>query len=194
MTEAAPHIIGIHTSGGFRIETYPDEIVVTKVASAESPTGRMRFVRYLAYGALLSCASFALLISARQFLPFVVIFLAVAILRYLLVGIHNLRCTRDGLDVIDVFHGRKEKTRLFPRAEVKRVRFGAVSYSKYGATCGLIFTAAGKNIKTLSGLKCIEAQEILDELQRLGYDVVHDPAMPMMVEMEQSRRKSWLGG
>jgi hypothetical protein len=123
----------------------------------------------------------------------VAILLVLATLRYWLVGIHDLRCTRDGLAVIDVFHGRKTKTRFFPRAEVRRVRFGAVSYSKYGATCGLIFTAADKSIKTLSGLKCIEAQEILDELQRLGYNVVHDPTMPMMIEMERARRKSWFG-
>jgi hypothetical protein len=183
--------VRVQTTGGFRIETHPDEIIVTKAVSAEDATATKRWLRYCAYGALLSCALFALLISARRYPLFLTILLAIAVLQYLFGGVHNLRCTRESLDVVDIVHGRIRRTRSFPQSEVKRVRFAAVSYSKYGAITGLVFTAAGKNIKTLYGLKCVEAQQILYEIQRLGYDVEHDVAMPMMVEMEQSRCKSW---
>ncbi len=185
MTETAPHLIGVRTTGGFQIETRQDELIVT----ASLLTGRKRLVSYLACGIIFSCI---FLFSASRYSLFFVIFLAIIIaLQYAFTGIHNLRCDRDSLDVIDVFHFRPKRTRSFRRDEVKRVRFGAVSYSKYGAICGLVFTVASKDIKSLYGLKCVEAQRILREIQRLGYDVEHDVAMPMMVEMEQSRRKWW---
>jgi hypothetical protein len=56
----------------------------------------------------------------------------------------------------------------------------------------LICEAAGKRIKMLYGLKSVEANKILNELQRLGFDVSRDPGMPMMVEMEEAHRRSWL--
>jgi hypothetical protein len=106
---------------------------------------------------------------------------------------NNLHCTRDKLDVIRVSCGRKNKIISYPEFEVKQIQFGVVTYSRYGGIGGLIFTSSGKRIKLLRGLKCVEAQKILDELQRLGYEIVRDAGMPMMVEMELSRRKSLLG-
>jgi hypothetical protein len=46
--EAVPQINKLQTSGGFRIETYPDEVLVTKAVSGKSPTVIMRSARYLA--------------------------------------------------------------------------------------------------------------------------------------------------
>jgi len=119
--------------------------------------------------------------------------LAVGVLRYFFFGVRNLRCTRENLEVIDVFRGRAKRTRSYRRGDVGGIRFGSVSFSRYGPTGGLISEVAGKRINTLYGLRCIEAQKVLDELQRLGFNVCHDPGMPMMIEMEESRRKSWFG-
>lgn len=93
--------------------------------------------------------------------------------------------------MIRVVCSKVRGTRSFPRECVKRIRFGQVAYSRYGGTTGLIFTVDGKQEKILYGLECIEAQKILDELQRLGYDIVRDVGMRMMVEMAESRRKRW---
>jgi hypothetical protein len=185
MAELAPDSTEVRVSGGFRIEISPDELVVSEARSTEAS-----FAIYLTYGVLFLFILYKLVLTNR-FLPFFALLLAIVV-RYLFVGIHNLRCTRETLEVIDIFHGRAKQTKFYTRSEVKTIRFGAVSYSKYGGIGGLIFEAAGKRIKTLYGLKCAEAQDILDELQRLGFDVYRDPGMPMMVEMELSRRKSRL--
>jgi len=42
----------------------------------------------------------------------------------------------------------------------------------------------------LDGLEIIEAQRLLSELKRLGYDTVYDVGMPMAVEMALERRNS----
>jgi len=123
----------------------------------------------------------------------VVLFLAIMGLPYWFGKAHNMRCTHQVLEVIDVRRGRTVQTSSYSRAEVNGIKFGAVAYSRYGAQCGLIFEVAGKRIKMLYGLKCVEAQKILHELQNLGFDVCLDVGMPMMVEMELSRRNSWLG-
>ena len=81
----------------------------------------------------------------------------------------------------------------FPTKSVKQLTFTSVRVSRYGSTLGLVFHADGKKKKILSGLEAPEADQILQGLSRLGVDMVHDPAMPMMIEMVVSRRKSRLG-
>lgn len=100
-----------------------------------------------------------------------------------------MRCTRETVEVTDILPGRVKRT-SYARTEVKEVRFGTVSIARYGSVNGLIFEVADKSIKTLYGLRSIEAQRILDELQRLGFRVYSDPGMPMMVDIEKSIRKS----
>lgn len=178
----------IEISGGFEIEVSPDELTVTKAGAIST---RARLWMYLLY-ALAFCY---ILLSAGWSSSFIFlgVLLAAGIFRYLFVGVHNLRCTRENLEVIDVVCGQTERTWSYPRSDVKGIRFGTVSFSRYGSTGGLMFEVEGKRIKALYGLKCIEAQKILDELQRLGFDISQDVGMPMMIEMEQSRRNSWLG-
>lgn len=174
-------------SGGFRLEVSSDEFSV-----AEATSTRTRLWTSLLYAVVFGYILVSAAFSASSIITIGVLFLAGA-LQYLFVGVHNLRCTRDYLQVIDVIRGRTTRTRSFLRTEVKDIRFGAVSFSRYGSIGGLIFEVAGKKIKALYGLRCIEAQKILDELQRLGFDVCRDVGMPMMIEMERSRRSSWLG-
>ena len=54
---------------------------------------------------------------------------------------------------------------------------------------GLEFMVNGKKKKTLFGLEAPEANSILQGLSKLGIDTVHDPAMPMIVEMALERRE-----
>lgn len=186
VAESSPDSTELQTSGGFRIEISPEQLSVTDDTSAKSPLWL-----YLTYAAFLC---YVLVSEGRSsaFL-FLLLLSAIRAFQYLFVGVHNLRCTRENLEVIDVFHGRAKKTRSYKRSDVTGISFGTVSFSRYGATGGMIFEAAGKRIKALYGLKCVEAQKLLNELQRLGFDVCRDPGMPMMIEMEQSRRKSWFG-
>jgi hypothetical protein len=44
--------------------------------------------------------------------------------------------------------------------------------------------------KTLGCLRAPEAEIILNALETLGVGVKRDPAMPMLIEMENARRKS----
>lgn len=186
LTEAEYGYIGAATDGApdFRrlIEISQDELTVTKDRSKENT-----FSTYL-----VGCVV-ALCFALYWGLPFSLFLLTMVGIGYLLSRAHNLRCTRETLEVIDIIHYQGSETRSFSRTEVKGICFGAVSYSKYGAICGLVFEAAGKKIKMLYGLKSPEAQKILGELERLGFDVIWDPGMPMMVEMETSRRQSWFG-
>lgn len=185
MAGSAAHSVEPQISGGFRIEISPDELTVTEFTSA-----RTRLWVYLTYAVVFCC----LLVSAgRSSEIFLLLLLGASVFRYLFVGVHNLRCTRENLEVIDIFYGRTRRTRSYKRNDVSGTRFGAVSLSKYGPTGGLIFEVAGSRIKALYGLRCVEAQKVLDELQRLGFDVCRDPGMPMMIEMDQSRRNSWFG-
>jgi hypothetical protein len=82
------------------------------------------------------------------------------------------------------------KYQSFPAKSVKQLTFGIVRKS---GTASLIFNVGGKKEEILLGLEAPEASEILQGLSKLGVDTVHDPGMPMMVEMALSRRKSRFG-
>jgi hypothetical protein len=186
MAVPAAHLTEVQNSSGFRIETSADALTVIEARSAGQ-----RLTEYAIYALLIGWCVIKAVSEGQYFILVIAAALAIGILRGL--SIHNVRCGRDNLEVIDVFCGRTTGTRSYAQTDVKRIRFGAVSFSKYGSVGGLIFEVSGERVKVLYGLKCIEAQKILSELQRLGFDVLVDVGMPMMVEMEQSRRRSWLG-
>jgi hypothetical protein len=102
-----------------------------------------------------------------------------------------LRCTEDGLEITDCDFGYAWRRRDFFRRDVERIEFAAVGFSRYGAVTGLRFNADGKQMKCLRGLRSVEANKILSELRTLGFDTTVDPAMPMMMEIEESRRRSF---
>jgi len=182
MIGATTRATDVRISRGFRIEISPDELTVT-----ESRPIAIRFAIYLGYFGLICFIFIRPFLHNRTVILFVI---ALATIRFLSLGTHNLRCTVNNLEVIDTVRGKIKKTRTYPLADVKRIRFGPVAL--FGFITGLIFDAAGKPARVLFGLRCVEARMILDEFQRLGFDVQRDPGMPMMVEMEDSRRKSWL--
>jgi hypothetical protein len=87
----------------------------------------------------------------------------------------------------------KWQSESFPIGSVKDVSFATLRMSRYGGTNGLAFFVNGKKKKVLYGLESPEATEILQGLTKLGVNTIHDPGMPMMVEMALERRKSRFG-
>ena len=108
----------------------------------------------------------------------------------------SLECTADTLTIGRipnyVLTGRWTY-QTFPSKSVKQLTFAAVRVSQYGSTMGFVFQVDGKKKKALSGLEAPEADQILQALSRLGVDTVHDPAMPMIVDMALARRKRRFG-
>jgi hypothetical protein len=101
--------------------------------------------------------------------------------------------TNDKLEIDNIEFGYRWRHRSFQKRDVKQIEFAAVGFSKYGTVTGFAFRGNGKRVKILRGLRSVEAQKILMAIRSLGFDTVSDPAMQMMVEIEQSRRKSFWG-
>ena len=185
--------------GGFRIDIQPDGLAVTADKSAWVVRKKSRKSQVL-YGVFVVLVAWWVVSDVFSMIsqdgPASLAFLAALIgLGVLIVyaqGCKNLRCNRESLEVVTVARGRITSTASYPRESIQKIRFGAVSYSRYGAICGLIFDAGGKKVKVLRGLESPEARRILAELRRLGFVIVEDVAMPMMAEMAMERRSSWL--
>ncbi len=184
-TTKYPHTI---CDGGFRIEILQDELTVSRDETAwklrtSSILSRVFVVLVLvAFSVRLLFTLVPLLVD--QPLP------ALAILVVLIVpgllwaryeGTNNIHCTRENLEVIRFVRGREAGRWLFPRELVKQTSFAAVSWSNSGSTFALIFKVEGKKVKVLRGIESPEAQIVLRELQRLGFDVLQDVGMQMMV-------------
>jgi hypothetical protein len=105
----------------------------------------------------------------------------------------ELRCTSEALEIKRMFRQQVRRKRSYARADVKRIQFSS-DYAPWwlrATHASLTFLAEGNPVSCLTGLKSVEAQRILNQLRRMGFDVVQDVALPMAVEMEQSSRKFW---
>jgi uncharacterized integral membrane protein len=181
--------------GGFRIEISQDELTVTRDQAAWKPRrssvlARVFYTVFVVIAVIVVVIDFGAALIDR---PLIVAALAAllflpGLLWTRFAGINNLHCTRQNLEVIRIVRRRETGRWLFPRDLVKKVRYAEVAASRYGATFALAFSVEGKKVKVLRGIECPEAQTILRELSRLGFDVVHDIGMPMMVEMALERR------
>jgi hypothetical protein len=196
MQDVTPKAVTTICDGGFRIEIGSDELTVARDGNAGTPrTGAIAF-SVLVIGATFIC--FKLL--PDSFPSFVNAPLTVLAVAAVLIGlvvrwtrharIDNLHCTRKNLGVIRVVRGRETQKRVFARARVREINFTAVSWSTSGPTFALVFKVDGKEIEVLRGIESPEAQTVLRELQRLGYDVEFDVGMAMMVQMAIERRRS----
>jgi hypothetical protein len=186
--------------GGFSIEIHPDEVKVTSDDSIQGGGRRstLRMIVLYVIFLLLGVYFFAPLFrgTVRDRLTALTVYVLIfgpALIWGWITGRNDLRCTRENLEVLNFARGKIRQTRVFPRTTVHRIRFGTVALSKYGSGNGLLFQAEGKTVKALTGLESPEAQTILREFERLGFNVEHDVGMPMMVEMALARRKSKLG-
>lgn len=103
-------------------------------------------------------------------------------------GSVNLKCTRDTVQATRMVCGKVRRIFFFPKNEVTRFQYVDGFNPLNGRSGYLSFFVGERSIKCLPGLKCVEAQLVLNELERMGFDVVSNPAMSGMVQMEQSRR------
>lgn len=101
----------------------------------------------------------------------------------------DLLCTRESVRVTRRHWGRVRRVLVFPAADVRRFKYVSGTFPWFGSPGHLRFLAAGKQVTCLPGLKSIEAQLILDELQKMAFDVERDPEMSIWVQMEKSHRK-----
>ena len=101
-------------------------------------------------------------------------------------GSVNLKCTQYAIQTTRVVHGKARKTFSFPVNEVTQFQYVEEPNPFNGRSRYLSFVAGGKLIKCLTGLKRAEAKLILNELDRMGFDVVRTPAMSITVQGEQS--------
>jgi len=202
-------------TGNTRIESLPDRLTVTMPAERSArefvACGFVLLVvlvifdsaifHYLAGVGLISAAMAARIgpwirPAPSIFSPFVNLFICCLVMgkmafdafRGLFGGRQTLRCTRTRLEVTDIDLGRIWRRRIFPKKQVGEIEFGGIGMT-IGSRRGLSFVADGKRVRIFPGLKAPEAQRILAELKRLGFDTVRDPSMLHMVELEQTRRK-----
>lgn len=81
----------------------------------------------------------------------------------------------------------------FSVASIEQAHYGIVHIREYGGGMGIVFTSGARSIKLLEGLEAPEANQILDALRNLGVNIVKDVAMPMLIEMANSRRNGKFG-
>ncbi|MGA3371465.1 MAG: hypothetical protein ABSC48_06845 [Terracidiphilus sp.] len=184
-------------SWGFRITVKPDELIVKRDVTAYDPRRRRKRALILSFGIALTCVllveSFALMwrgTTGAWDLAFTFFWAACPLiwaLRVLYPMVIDLQCTGESIRLTHMRWGKAKLTRSFAKEDIRRIQYIAAEPLFSPASLG--FIAKGKKITCLTGLKCIEAQRILDELQRMGFDVVRNPAMPVMIQMEQSFRK-----
>ena len=119
-----------------------------------------------------------------------------AALRSLFPSGQSLTCDRSTLTIGRIpsasLRGRW-RYESFPIAVVRDLQFAPVAFRGRTLVQGIRFKVDNSTKKILAGLKSPEAAQILGALVSLGVNIVHDPAMPMMVDMTLSRRRH-LGG
>jgi hypothetical protein len=175
---AKEDLVPNEVSGNVRITTLPDGLIVTipatrPASSAILPGLLCAFLLYMS-GGLVHELLDDLGESKAAILPGVVLLIfswMIFQLSRLLFGRREvLRCTNEDLSIINLDFGYAWRRRRFVRQDIKGIEFVAVGFSPYGSVAGLRFSAAGKEIKLLRGLRSAEAQKILAKLNELGFD------------------------
>lgn len=180
--------------GGFRIEIGTDDLTVTADRSAWKARKRSVASRmYVALFAMVVAALFMVRTADDGWQAFVLLALILGIAAIVgwLQRTRNIYFTREAFEVIEMLHKREVGRVRYSREQVQRIEFAPVSYGRYQAVFGLVFRVDGKKVKVLRGVESPEAQIVLRELKRLGFDAVIDVGMPMAAEMALERRNSW---
>jgi hypothetical protein len=203
-------------SWGFRITTSPCELeVVRDTRTYDSPTKKKRFAAVLlcilfACGyyvvefsridlshpisiiwtlpATISDQSLGLKLLVWMQLIFLPVLPLLIVWEMLYSGAVNLKCTRDTVQTTRMVFGKVRRILSFPKNDVTRFEYVDGFNPLNGRSGYLSFFVGERIIKCLPGLKCVEAKLILNELERMGFDVVSNPALATMVQIEQSRR------
>jgi hypothetical protein len=161
--------------GGFSIDIQPGELIVTRDRSAWNP--RMRMSRDWQIVAAIIVAIFLTVdLASKKSLsgsvPLVSFPILLGILLFFVwpLGVNNIHCTREHLEVICVNRGIETGRWLFPHSLVERIHIEeAFGRAEMGFT--IVFTVNGNAVRTLRGIQLKEAQIVLLELRDLGFDV-----------------------
>jgi hypothetical protein len=177
----------ISISGGFSIQIGKDELAVTGDTSGHTSGTWQRggrelvtalfvsgvicaiaFVRIrvgvgangVPWGALLICASAPLVFALRAFHP----------------EGQYLRCTRVSVEIPSGFLRKPQRFRIFPAADISDVQYLPQFLPGLSLPSRICIVAKGRRFFCLHGLMRTEAQQILNELERLGYRVTRPVA------------------
>lgn len=182
--------------GGFRIEISPDQVDITADPKAwkrqTKSQSRIWFGHFFVFivwsvAAFRILPQFIALGSAGLWVLLGLVCYIFAISRF--DPNFNLHCTREYIEVIRIRRGKILSRNTYLQPEITKVRYVPISYSKSGAALGIVFQVAGKKIKTMRRLECIEGDRILTELHRLGYDTVFDVTLALRVQLARQRRE-----
>jgi hypothetical protein len=190
----------------FKIEISQDRVSVSHIDGGWPPDVGMTIV-FFALSAVTVCAVATWLTTRDVWLtpsnlPLLVAMILFAVtllwaaLRSLFPTGQSLTCDRATLTIGRVpgasLRGRW-RYESFPVTTVKELKFASVAFGGRTPVLGLRFKVDGETKKTLAGLECPEAAQILNALASYGVNIVRDPTMPMMVDMALSRRKHFGG-
>jgi hypothetical protein len=217
MTESDDNSVEVLSAGGVRIEIRKSEVIAYKDRKAFERNEKKRRWIALLWFAFNLYVSFSILefprpLSSIRQLPkaltswpidelsirlivslLVWLFIAISFvfaLRIMMLQIRKrLRFTPDVIEIIETHRGRLHRTQSYLKADVTTLHYEEEMSIFPGTKGRLCFTVGDQQIKCLYPLKCLEANRILSELQRMGFDVLRDAGLPMMIEMEQARRK-----
>jgi hypothetical protein len=216
MTDLNTNSVEVVAAGGFRIEIRPDELIVVADRSAFDSNGKKRLWMISILSLIYLIINLTVFLDAQfqndfssvwktpslllkwppndltwkaVFFFFCVAILIISLVYTIFRSKTSLRCTLDAVEVICMFRGRVRRTYSYARSNIKHFQYDAGSSAFLGTTGSLTFSVNGRQMRCLPRLKCMEGQRILNELKKMQYDVVHDPGMSMMLEMEQTRRK-----
>lgn len=175
METSARKRAGVICEAGFRIDFQPDQLTVSRDGSAWNP--RMRVARYWQMFAAIGVGIglLALLASDKPLsrpVPLVSLPILLAILLFFVwpLGVNNIRCSREHLEVIRLRRGNETGRWHFPRELVERVHIEPV-FGRPEMGYAIAFTVNGNTVRTLRGIQLNEAQAVLLALSELGFDV-----------------------
>jgi hypothetical protein len=94
-------------------------------------------------------------------------------------GTVNLKCTQDSVQITRLVWGKVRRVLSFPKSKVARFEYVEGMKLSSARSSYLRFFAGERMIKCLPGLKCTQAQLILNELERVGFDVLRDSEQPV---------------
>ncbi|MGA9669771.1 MAG: hypothetical protein WBQ94_11205, partial [Terracidiphilus sp.] len=179
-------------AGGFRVVIAPREIEVTRDKKTFDPSTRKTRLAILLFGVIVSCLMLIgqfIRIDVSRPVPiawaphafpfsfpgcFLPLTLALGVLYS---GTVNLSCTQDKVQTTWIRFGKVRRILSFPKNEVTRFQYVDGLNPFGGRSSYLCFSVGERIIKCLPGLKCVEAKLILNELERMGFDVVSNPAL-----------------
>jgi hypothetical protein len=173
---------GTLTSPGFRMQREQEKLTVAREISSSLKRKRVVILGFCVVFAFTICAVEIVRVgngAEYAAIPWALLCIcAIAPLLFalgaLFPSVDELLCARETISITRTLRGKGRDVRTFQIADVRRLQYISEMFPWLGAAGCLGFLASGKQITCLSGLKHGDARIILDELRRLGFDVVHN--------------------